>query len=157
MKSFKRILPFLAVLMMLGISGCRSVDKLKDIRVTSWSLESVMPSGLRSLDAEIAVGIENPAMEFTLEDIGGVLYYRGAEFVGYTAEPVRVEGRCTAVYPVRGSAQLIGNFSLLDVLAIARNYDPADFTTDIHAKVRLKSGVSKNINLTGVPVKALIR
>lgn len=156
MKAFKRFFPLLAVLLTLGLSGCQSIQKIKNITVTSWSLESVVPTGLRSLKAELAVGIENPAMEFTVEDAEGILYYKGEEMVGYTVEPVTIQGKRAAVYPVFGSAWLLGNFSVLNVLAIARNYDLEDFSTDIRARVRLKSGASKTFNLKNIPIKDLI-
>lgn len=156
MKFCKRILPLVAAVLTLCLSGCQSIEKIRNIKVTTWSLESVTPSGLRSLNAELAVGIENPAMEFTLEDIAGVLYYKGDAMVDYSVEPFTVRRKCTAVYPIFGSARLNGKFSLLSVLGIASNYDLADFTTDIHAKVRLKSGAAKAFDFKNVPIKDLI-
>ena len=156
MKFCKRILPLIAILVTLCVSGCRSVEQIKNIKVTSWSLESVTPSGLRSLNAELAVEIENPAMEFTLEDIRGTLHYKGEPMVDYVIDPVTILRKCTRTYPVSVSARLSGNFPLLNVLAIVARPDPADFTTDIDAKIRFKSGISKDIHLKNVPIKDFI-
>lgn len=157
MKFCKRVLPLLAVLLMFCVSGCRGIDKIKDIKVTSWSLKSVVPSGLRSVNAELEVGIDNPAMEFTVGDIEGVLYYKGRPMADYSAEPVTVRGKSAEVYPVSGSARLAGDFSLLDLLSLAGGYDPADFTADLQANVRLKSGISKTIHLKNLPIKSLVK
>lgn len=159
MKFCKRILPLLAVLLLLVASGCesvRSIKNIKNIKVTSWALKSVMPSGLRSVNAELSVGLDNPAGEFTVSDIEGILYYRGRKLADYTVEPVTVQGKTAAEYPVCGTARLGGDFNLLDVLSLVSNFDADDFTTDIHANARLKSGGSKEFNLTGLQVKDFI-
>ena len=39
---------------------------------------------------------------------------------------------------------------------MARNYDLADFTTDIHARVRLRGGASKSFDFKDIPIKDLI-
>ena len=137
MLRFKRILPIVATVLTLCLAGCNRIEQIKNIQMTSWALESVTPVGLRGLEAELAVGIENPAMQFTLEDIEGVLFYKGTEFVVYTAH-------------------LGGEFSLLGALGLLRNYDLADFTTDIQARVRLKSGVSKKLTFKDIPIKELV-
>ena len=156
MKSFKRIFLLFAVVSALGLTGCRGVDKIKDIKVTSWSLKSVAPAGLRGVDAELEVGIENPAMQFTLEDIEGILYYKGEGLAGYTADPVTVRRRSTEVYPVSCSVRLSDGASLFSLLGLVRNFDPADLTTDVHANVRLKSGISKSLDFKNIPIKEFV-
>ncbi|MBR1407106.1 MAG: hypothetical protein IJ578_09290 [Bacteroidales bacterium] len=156
MNRIKTILPLLAAVLTLCLAGCNRIEQIKNIQMTSWALESVTPVGLRGLKAELAVGIENPAMQFTLEDIEGVLYYKGTELVVYSADPVTVRPKSTAVYPLHCAAHLGGEFSLLGALALLHDYDLADFTTDIHAKVRLKSGVAKGFTFKDIPIKELV-
>ena len=57
---------FLAV--MLVLSGCA---KLSQVSVTSFTLDSVNPKGLRSLSLTASVGVHNPASEITLSEISG--------------------------------------------------------------------------------------
>jgi len=156
MKQKRSIILILATVLALCLTGCGSVERIRNIRVTSWAVESVSPTGLRGLTADLAVGVENPAMQFTLEDIEGVLYYKGTEFVHYTADPVTVRRKSTAVYPLHCKAILGGEYSVLSVLGMARNYDLADFTTDIHARVRLRGGASKSFDFKDIPIKDLI-
>ena len=60
------------VLAAVLLAGC---GRLKDIAVTSCALDSLTPRGFRGLDAELLVGINNPALEsgvskaFTLKKI----------------------------------------------------------------------------------------
>ena len=65
MRKFAIIL--LAAITVILAGGC---SKMKNVRVTSCKLESVSPSGLRSLDARLGIGIENPGREFTISGIG---------------------------------------------------------------------------------------
>ncbi len=156
MKQKRSIILILATVLALCLTGCGSVERIRNIQVTSWAVESVSPTGLRGLTADLAVGVENPAMQFTLEDIEGVLFYKGTEFVVYTADPITVKGKSAAVYPLTCAAHLGGEFSLLGALGLLRNYDLADFTTDIQARVRLKSGVSKKLTFKDIPIKELV-
>ena len=154
-----RIRCFLALcsaVLTFSLAGCSSLEKIQNIRMTSWAVESVSPVGLRGLTAELAVGIENPAMQFTLEDIEGVLFYKGKEFIVYSADPVTVRRKSAAVYPLNCAAHLGGEFSLLGALSLLRDYDLADFTTDIHARVRLRGGASKAFTFKDIPIKELM-
>ena len=66
MKTFKKtIFGILIVSLACAIlSGCSGLSKVKDIKVTSCGLESYSLKGLRSIDAVLAVGIDNPTFAF---------------------------------------------------------------------------------------------
>ena len=63
----------------ISIEGCEGVSKIKDIKVTSCGVENYSLKGLRSLDAVLAIGIDNPAMAFTVTGLSGILKYMGEE------------------------------------------------------------------------------
>lgn len=135
------------------LAGC---SKIGDIKVTSFSVDSFSPKGLRGADATLSLAIENPAMEFSLSDIQGVVYYKGKEYVDYSAEPITVNGKCAAVYPLNCSASLRPDISLVSVLTLVRDYNIDDFSTTISAKVRLRSGVGKKLKFKNIPLKKLL-
>lgn len=137
------------VLSAVLLAGC---GRLKDIAVTSCALDSLTPRGFRGLDAELLVGINNPALEIGVEDIEGVLYMDGTPVATYTADPLKIQGHTETVYPVKCGAVIDGNLSLMDFLGMAVSFDPERFTTDIHAKVKLHSGVSKAFTLKKIPL-----
>ena len=98
MKSYGKTLVCLAAaaLLVCLFSGCSSLRKVKDIKVTSCGLESYSMQGLRSLSAVLALGIDNPAMSFTVTSLDGVIKYNGEDFATYTTTgQVEVDGRCT--------------------------------------------------------------
>lgn len=154
MRRFRHFLMILAAAVILV--GCSGIEKIQNIKMTSWAIESISPVGLRGLTAELAVGVENPAMQFTLEDIEGVVFYQGKEFVVYSADPITVRKKTAAVYPLHCAAHLGGEFSLLGALGLLTNYDLADFTTEIQARVRLRNGASKAFTFKDIPLKDLM-
>ncbi|MBR4802018.1 MAG: hypothetical protein IK041_04325, partial [Bacteroidales bacterium] len=48
-----------AVAAVLFVASC--AGRYKDIKITSLKLESVVPSSLKSVDAVVLVGVENPS------------------------------------------------------------------------------------------------
>ena len=71
---------FIAILAVC-LTGC---SKAKEISVTSCELVSLSPSGLKSIDGTVAVGIHNPMFGFRVTNTSGVVYYIGAELVYFT-------------------------------------------------------------------------
>ena len=149
-----RAAAFLAALLALCLGvGC---SKIQDIKVTSCSVDSFTPKGLRAAAAKLSICVENPDMEFTLSDISGTLFYKGKDFVLYSAEPVQVGARSTAVYPLSCTASLADGVSVLALLSLLKEYDLADFSTTLQAKVTLKSGLSKKLKFKDIPISDLI-
>jgi hypothetical protein len=143
----------LALLLVVFSSSC---SRIKDIRLASCSVESVSPIGLHGLSAELAVQIENPAMQFSLSDIQGTLFHKGNPIIVYDAEPIEVAGHSVAVYPLPCTATLSPGVRLMDIISLMRGYDVNDFTMDVSAKVRLRSGLSKTLRFKDIPVKDLL-
>ena len=81
MKGTERILILclLVTSIVTALPGCGSLAKVKEIKVTSCGVESYSMKGLRSLDAVLAIGIDNPAMEFTVNELDGILKYHGED------------------------------------------------------------------------------
>ncbi|MBR1871634.1 MAG: hypothetical protein IJ795_00305 [Bacteroidales bacterium] len=144
------------VLAALLMNACTSVQKLKNIKVTSATVESLTPTGLRSLKGTFLLGIDNPAMQFTAEDIYGTIYWKGEEFGDFTVDPITIQGRKSAVYELSAAASVRPEVSLLQLASLLKNYDLADFTADVNVTVKLKSGVGKAIALKGLNLKDLL-
>ena len=152
----KKILSVLCLLVTAGIfAGC-GVQKLRQLKITSWTIESVSLRGLRSLEAGMTLGIDNPGTKVTLEDISGIIFYKGEEFLHYTAEPLTLEPRRTAEYPCRCILNIDDSKSILDVLAALPGYSPEFITTDLSAKVRVNGILSKNVSFKNIPIERLI-
>lgn len=143
---------FVALLACVILSGCSGLRKVKDIKVTSCGLESYSLKGLRSIDAVLAVGIDNPTFAFKVMDVSGIVKYNGEDFASYTADTISVDKKCSKVYDLPCTATLSDGVSLMKLMQIVKNGSLEGFTTDVTATVKLKSGAGttlkfKNIDL----------
>lgn len=157
MKTFKRTIfgIFVALLACPVLSGCSGLSKVKDIKVTSCGLESYSLKGLRSVDAVLAVGIDNPTFAFKVMDVSGTVKYNGEDFATYTADTVSVEKKCSKVYDLPCSATLSDGVSLKQLMQIAKKGSLEGFTTDVTATVKLKSGAGKTFKFKNIDLNEL--
>lgn len=157
MKTFKRTIfgIVVALLACAVLSGCSGLSKVKDIKVTSCGLESYSLKGLRSVDAVLAVGIDNPTFAFKVMDVSGTVKYNGEDFATYTADTVSVEKKCSKVYDLPCSATLSDGVSLKQLMQIAKKGNLEGFTTDVTATVKLKSGAGKTFKFKNIDLNEL--
>ena len=145
----------IALLACAILSGCSGLSKVKDIKVTSCGLESYSLKGLRSVDAVLAVGIDNPTFAFKVMDVSGTVKYNGEDFATYTADTVSVEKKCSKVYDLPCSATLSDGVSLKQLMQIAKKGSLEGFTTDVTATVKLKSGAGKTFKFKNIDLNEL--
>ncbi len=144
-----------AVAMVSFLAGCGSLRKVQDIKVTSVALESYSLKGLRSADAVLAVGIDNPTFAFTVTRLDGVLKYKGEEVAVYTADTVSVDRQCVKVYDVPCTAILGEGVTLMQVMQIVRQGNLEGLTTDIEAKVKLKNGAGTKLKFKDLDLQKM--
>ena len=65
------IIILVATALMMCLTGCSDIQKVKEINVTSLTIEKISPAGLRGLDVYIAAGIDNPSIQIGLTEING--------------------------------------------------------------------------------------
>lgn len=142
----------LLCVMALCFSGCA---KLKDIRPVSGRIESIMPSGLRSVVVTACVGIDNPASQVTVSDIEGRISHSGKVLGRVSVDPVVLQPRTEQEYHLRAVLTLEENVSLMEVLALAGKGGLDNCMADVSFKATLK-GVSKNMKYENIPLKKLL-
>ena len=128
---------------------------MKDIKVTSCGVESYSLKGLRSVDAVLALGIDNPTFAFKVTGLSGILKYQGEDIAFYTADTLFVDKKCSKVYDLPCSATLSERMTLMQVLQIARKGSLEGFTTDIEAKVKLKNGAGTTLKFKDLDLQEL--
>ena len=148
---------FLALItaIMLTFQGCASLKKVKDINITSIGVESYSLSGLRAIDAVLAVGIDNPTFAFKVTGLNGILKYKGEDFAFYSADTIKIDKKCGKVYDLPCSATLSEGVSLMKAVQIFRNGSLEGFTTDVEAKVKLKSGAGTTLKYKDLDLQKL--
>lgn len=149
----RTLIGILVVLAGTVLAGC---SKVKDIKVTSCGIESLTPKGFRSVDAVLAIGIDNPAFAFRIEGLDGVVKYKGEELATYTADTISVDGRCVKVYDLPCSATLNDGIPLSRILSFLKKGDLEGFTTDIKARVKLRGGAGTTLKFNDLDLKKLM-
>lgn len=154
-KHLSRILLAVLAAASIALTGCGGVRKVKDIKITSVGVESYSFSGLRSINAVLALGIDNPTFAFTVTDLSGVLKYKGEDFATYSADTINVDKKCVKVYDLACSATLSQSVTLMQALQIAKNSSLEGFTTDVEAKVKLRNGAGTTLRFKDLDLQQM--
>jgi hypothetical protein len=150
MKVLRKIGVVLAlVASLLAVSGC-AVTKIRDIRLTSVGVKYIVPTSSRSLDAVLLLGIDNPSISFTAQDVSGVVKQYGRELGKFTAGQLPVQGKSVQVYELPCTVALSEKVSLLDLLAIAAHRSMQGLTADVKLRVSLKGGKGTVLTFNGI-------
>ena len=149
-RAYRLVLVLLAV---LSLAGCASV---KDIAVTSCSVVSVSPQGLRSADAVLALGIKNPLMAFTIKGLDGTIHKGDQTFATFSTSSLAVDRKCTKVYLMDCTGSLDKSVSLRDLLKIAASRDFEGYAIDLTMNVRLRWGIGKTLHFNNLMITDLM-
>ena len=154
MKAFRIIGILLALAVALvAVSGC-SIAKIKDLKVTSVGVKYLVPTSTRSMDAVLLLGLDNPSITFTVDDVRGVVKYYGREMVHFTAGELPVQARSVQVYERPCTALLAEKVSLLDLLAIAAKRSLDGMTADVTLHVKLRNGAGTTLSFNDLDLSS---
>ena len=154
-KSFNLIIVFMTAIVM-ALSGCSDIKKIKEIRVTSLKIEKISPSGLKGLDIYLAVGIDNPAFQIGLTEINGSLTYSGKILGRLAMDPVTIYGKSAEIYHLKANVRLAEDATLKDLMILADPQKLYECMVSISVRPVLKSGLSVPIELKDIPLKKLL-
>ena len=150
MKVLRKIGVVLAlVAALLAVSGC-AVTKIREIRLTNVGVKYIVPTSSRSLDAVLLLGIDNPSISFTAQDVSGVVKQYGRELGKFTAGELPVQAKSVQVYELPCTVALSEKVSLLDLLAIAARRSMEGMTVDVKLRVSLRGGKGTTLTFNGL-------
>ena len=134
---------------LLAVSGC-AVTKIREIRITSVGVKYIVPTSSRSLDAVLLLGLDNPSISFTAQDVSGVVKQYGRELGKFTAGQLPIQAKSVQVYELPCTVALSEKVSLLDLLAIAARRSMEGMTVDVKLRVSLKGGKGTILTFNGL-------
>ena len=152
----KRIHILALVLCCLLLAGCKG-GSFKDIKVTSARIISIVPEGLTDLNALIEVGVHNPTVALEITNMIGMARFEDMNMLSVSADQLIVEGHSDKEYqiPLRGHIEEGFNpFRLLRLLGDEASLD--DVTVSFKARVALRGGLGKNIEMVDIPILSLL-
>ena len=139
---------------LLCLSGC--VNRFKQIKITSVGVESVSPSGLKTFDAVVSLGIDNPAPAFNIMNLMADVKRDTTAMIHLKGENIAVSGRSSRVYRLPVTVQIDPAVSLLQLAILARNFKAEDYTVDVHARA-VVGGIGKNLSFEGMSLASLMQ
>ena len=154
MKGWRKIgLLCLVVAAALAVTGC-GIAKIRELRVTSVGVKYLVPTSSRSMDAVLLLGLDNPSVSFTVQDVSGTVRYYEREMVHFTAGELPVQARSVQVYELPCTAILADKVSLLDLLALGAKRSMDGMTVDVKLRVKLKSGAGKTLTFKNIDLSS---
>ena len=141
MKTLGRILTAaIAAALTCLLAGSCGVSKIKDIKLVSAGVKYIIPTSLRSFDAMLYLGIDNPAMTFNVDEIEGAIRVDDIPFATFTAGHLTVESKQILRYELPCTINLDPGRSLLDVLKLSTRSSLDGIKADLNLKVASKNG-----------------
>ena len=144
-------------LMLSVLSGCSGIRKMKDVKITSVGVKYFVPTSMKSGEGILTLGIDNPAMDFTISDVEGVVR-RGERPLGYlTAGELNLKARSSETYELPCKATLAEGVSVVEILTLASTKDLEGLAADINLRVTLQNGMGKTLSFNDLDLKNLAK
>ena len=155
MKKLSRHILVILSVVLFALTGC---SKYKEIRPTSFALESVSARGLRSIDLEVSVGIHNPVGQLTFSNTYAELELSGKVLGRVTLAPFTLKPKSDDVYKLKGRVDLTNEVSVIQALSFASRPELLnDAFLHVTTKVQLKCGLHKTLTFEDIPVEKLLK
>ena len=143
-----------AVILALAVTACSG---LRNIRITSVSLESLRITSSNSLEASILVGVDNPSGNVSVSSLCAVLKYDGEVIANATAPDIELEGNSSLEYRLPCKAELADNISLLKAGMILAGADPKEVSADLSLSLTPRGGHTKSMNFKDLDLTGLLQ
>lgn len=142
---------------MLSTTSC---SKDKDIKVSRTKVESFQLKGLRSMNLDISVTVDNPKGKIEILDLDGQLNHNGKVLGNITVSPFVLMPRRTSDVDLKLSFTLASDVSLKSVLSIFRIKDmrliaKMGFTLDLQVTLKI-AGIKTKRDIKNIPIDKLL-
>jgi hypothetical protein len=149
----RRLIVLVVAIMLVSLTGC---GKFEDIKVNYVKPVNVFPHGFKGANVELAVEIDNPAVQIQLSDMEAVLKHSGKIIGKVTVDPFTMKGRTVETYYLMARVTYAQGLSLKEIWSmIDKNFLDKCYV-DITVTGKLKCGISKTIKKNGIPLKKLM-
>lgn len=152
----RRILLAAVSAMALCLAGCKDIQNVKNIKVTSVAVETISPNGLRGLTVGLAVGVDNPSFSVDLSEINGSLKLSGKVLGRVAMDPFTLHGKSAETYHLKAAVTIEPGVTLSELAALLDMETLNQCMADVSVRATLKNGLSKVLNFNDMPVKDLL-
>ena len=149
----RRLIVLVLAVMLVSLTGC---NKFTEIKLNDAILEKLTPHGLRGVDIDMIIEVDNPAPQLKISDVEVFVKHSGKVLGKVTVDPFIMKARSVEQYDLKARMVLDEKVTIYDVLMLLNNDFIANCTVDMTAKGTLRVGLSKTIKKNDVPLKKLI-
>lgn len=153
MKRLAYIIPALVVLL-ASLTGC-SASKYKEIKLSSFDIESFNLESSKVINFTALVGVNNPAPQFKVDTAYATVKAGGRDLIFLSTANVTVDAEKDSVYRVPIKGTLAQGINVLYVLGALKESGEEAITADIDAKLTLRGGIGKTIEYKDVKLEDL--
>lgn len=140
----KRWINILAVVI-LAVTSC---GKPSDISISEPKVEDFSMKSFNTFVFYASAGIDNPtAYNVTVDNILFDITYTGKVIGRITAEPVTLRARTNDRHVTYCKVKLSEDVTFLEMMRYVNHFDPKEMIIDGSARVRLKCGIKKELNV----------
>lgn len=152
----KRLVYIITVLAALAtvFGGC-SVSRYKEIKLSSFDIESFNLESSRTVNFVALVGVSNPAPAFRLDTAFATIKADGREIVHLSTSDVPVAAKKDSVYRVPVKGTLVPGINVLSMIGALKDDGMEAVTADIDAKLTIRGGIGKTIEYRDVKLEEL--
>ncbi len=152
----KKVVALSLLMAVLVLAPSCAVMKMKEIRVSSCSIVSISPRSFRSADALLRIGIDNPSLPFSLDEVEGIIRKDETVLATFGGGPIEVEGRCDDIYDLPCKVSIADGVTILDLLAVLGEKDFTNYYVDISGYVGINNGRGHKLKMGNIPLQSLI-
>lgn len=145
-----------ALLAVILTAGCADIRRLEDLKIESVEVENISPRGLRGLQLTLSVTVDNPGAQISLSEIYGVLEHSGKVLGEVAVVPFVIQGKQTGTYTLNADLTLGKEATVLDLGRLLGKDALEEMTVDASARLKIRKGPSRRIEIEDVPLKKLI-
>lgn len=141
---------------MLLLSGCADIKRLKEMEVGSVKVENISPHGFRGAGLTLSVEVDNPGAQVSLSEIFVTLEHSGKVLGKVAVDPFTLQAKTADTYTLDADVTLGENATLLDLGKLLDKKVVDEASVDISAKVRIRKGAVRKVELNDIPLKKLM-
>lgn len=140
----------LLILALLAVAV--SCTKMRDIRITDYSIAELENIGFTGVRATVRLSIDNPAKDFTVTSISGTVKRDGRDFAEFDLDsPVSVPYGNTSDCMFPMTLSLSGSISPFEMLGVVSSIARAKgITVDATVKLKMKQGIRHTVRVRDV-------
>ena len=141
----------LAVLLLLLGQAPETWAQMKKLKVKDFTVKSVTPKGLRTVEATVELELVNAGKPLRLQDVGMTVYREQKPYVIGTCTEIQVPAG-TSAQNAHGTFQLSEGVSLWEALRALMDPELHEYTVDLSLTALGEKGLNQSYNVAGISI-----